>query len=142
MNFTNFITLNPSKSILLIDGECLLCDGFLKFVLKRDRQKRFFYAHLQSFPTETLPKGILPKNGLKTVFLWHEGRLYEKSDVSIVVFGLLGGFWRICSYMIRLFPKFARDFWYDMIAKYRYKIWGKSNTCILPTAEIKERFLG
>lgn len=129
-----------NKSILLIDGECLLCDGFLKFVLKRDYQKRFFYTHLQSFPTKNY-NIIIPKDGLKTVYLWHEGTVYQKSDVTVIVLEHLGGIWKIGSYIIRMFPKYVRDFWYDLIAKYRYKIWGKSDTCLIPSEDEKAQFI-
>lgn len=125
---------NTTKAILFIDGQCLLCNTFVKFILKNDRKDQFVFTHLQKNQTPDTPY-------LNTVVLEYQGIKYYKSDVSVEVFKMMGGWWKILSVLINLFPKYVRDFWYDLIAKYRYKIWGKSESCILPDESIKHKFL-
>ncbi len=128
--------------LLFIDGECFLCDAFLQFVLKKDTQHKFYYTHLQSnLANNILSDYTLSGVDLKTVILLKNNKIYTKSDVAIQVFKQLGGFWKILAQIMQIFPKSIRDLVYRLIAKYRYKIWGKSDACILPTKDIKDRFI-
>lgn len=127
--------VTKDKAVIFIDGQCLLCNAFVKFILKHDRKDQFVFTHLQSNGANQ------NKPYLNTVVLEYQGHRYYKSDVSIHVFKILGRRFKLLSILINLFPQYVRDFWYDVIAKYRYKIWGKSDSCILPDESIKHKFI-
>ena len=127
-------TTNP---VILYDGVCALCNSSVQFVMKRDRQKRFRYAALQSGYAQTV---LGEELSLDSFVLWHEGKLYRKSTAALNVLRLLGGFWRV-GYAAILVPTFIRDGVYDWLARNRYKWFGKYDSCPLPTAEQQALFL-
>jgi len=127
--------------IILFDGVCNLCNGFVQFVIKQDPQAKFKFCSLQS---ETAKKILsdyhLNPDLLDSVVLIANQKIYTKSDAALKIFQLLGGFWAITRIFFAL-PKFLRDSFYNFIAKNRYRWFGKSDTCLLPSQKIKSRFL-
>ncbi|HEX4485222.1 MAG TPA: DCC1-like thiol-disulfide oxidoreductase family protein [Terriglobales bacterium] len=133
--------------VLLYDGVCGLCNRGVQFILKRDRHDVFRFASLQSeFAARVLSKhGINPET-LDTVYLvLHQGdpteRLLSRSDAGLAVMLLLGGIWRAMASVGSILPRFFRDFLYNLIARNRYRIFGKYDTCPLPTSEQRAKFL-
>lgn len=125
------------NQIIFFDGVCNLCNGFVDFLLKFDRYQRFQVASLQG---ETAKK-ILPESyhkELSTVVLLNQGKLYTKATAVLLVLSELGPAWKL----IKIFHYFPfKDFVYGLIAKNRYRIFGKRVTCRLPTEAEKTRFL-
>ncbi|MFC4101162.1 thiol-disulfide oxidoreductase DCC family protein [Paenibacillus xanthanilyticus] len=126
--------------IMLIDGECALCHGITRFVIARDPAKRFRFVALQS------PAGIgllrrhgLPEGDMDTFVLIDGGRAYVKSEAALWVLRKLGGGWRMLA-MLMVVPSFIRDWAYDRIAGSRYRLFGRSEVCLLPTPDIVSRF--
>lgn len=127
--------------ILLFDGVCNLCNGFVKFVIKRDRKAKFQFAALQSESAkEILKKFSLLTDDFESFVYISDGRCYLKSSAALHVAKDLGGFWRLF-YIFIIIPKFMRDFLYSLIAKTRYKIFGKRDACMVPAPDMKQRFL-
>ncbi len=126
---------------ILFDGVCNLCSGFVVFTIKRDPDAKFKFASLQSNEGESFQKefGIDPDN-IKTIVLVENDNYYIKSDAVLRIFKRLDGMWFILYYLIYI-PRPIRNFVYDLVANNRYRWFGKKDVCMLPTPELKKRFL-
>jgi len=138
---------SPSRAdIILYDGVCGLCNGFVQFVLPRDREGIFRFAALQS----PVARDLLSRHGkdptdLDTISVVvsraGEGeRLLQKSRAVLHVFWRLGVPWTLSALFAPL-PTRLLDAAYDVVARNRYKLFGKSDTCVLPAPEWRDRFL-
>lgn len=133
--------MNASEPIILFDGVCNLCNRSVQFIIKRDRQKRFRFAALQGKSGQAL----LEKFGLQAdainSFIMIEGeRAYTRSTAALHMFKKLGGIWSLL-YGLMIIPKFIRDSVYNWIARNRYKWYGRREVCMIPSVELKDRFL-
>jgi predicted DCC family thiol-disulfide oxidoreductase YuxK len=135
------------RALLLYDGVCALCNGVVKFLLKHDRRDRFRYAPLQSglgrevlarFDIHTFPDGVM----LVTDALTPKEHLYRRSDAVAVALQLLGGVWRVLGRLLGLVPRPLRDWGYGIVARFRYRLFGRYDTCPLPPPEQRSRLLG
>lgn len=128
------------KPVILFDGVCNLCSGSVQFILKRDKEKRFLFASLQSIYGQNLLKQFnLPVDNFNSFILYQDGKIFSKSTGALKMFSQLAG-WRWVK-IFRIVPKFIRDVVYNLIANNRYKWFGKKEACWLPTQELKARFL-
>ena len=128
------------KPVILFDGICNLCSGSVQFILKRDKEKRFLFASLQSnYGQELLKQFNLPIDTFNSFILFEDGKLFTRSTAAIKMFSQLTG-WKWVK-ILSIVPKFLRDAVYNLIAKNRYKWFGKKEECWLPTPDLKERFL-
>jgi predicted DCC family thiol-disulfide oxidoreductase YuxK len=108
------------------------------FLINRDKDQLFYFAPLQGETARArLPADAL---GLKSVVLWNQGELLEKSDAALMILQQLGGIWWL-SRIFWVVPGFLRDLVYDFVAANRYGLFGKRETCRLPRPEEKVRFL-
>lgn len=130
-----------NQMIVLFDGVCNFCNYWVNLLLKRDKKNIFLFAALQSESGQDLLKKFnLSANNFDS-FILIDGDSYQtKSDAVISIAKNLSGFTRLLV-IGKFLPKVARDFVYDLIAKNRYKIFGKRDSCRIPTAEEKEKFL-
>jgi predicted DCC family thiol-disulfide oxidoreductase YuxK len=127
--------------IILFDGVCNLCNGAVQFIIKRDRKKRFVFASLQStFGKTQLVKAGLDPYSLQSILVIDHDRFFQRSDAAIKIADNLNGFWSFLS-VFRFVPKFIRDGVYNFIARYRYRIFGRQDQCMIPTPELKARFI-
>lgn len=128
--------------ILLFDGVCNLCNGFVQFLIKRDPGGVFRFASLQSEAAEKLLDEKAPdlKDSLSTVVLIEGGQVYTHSDVALRVVRHLGGAWPLLQ-VFYILPKPLRDAIYNFVARNRYRWFGKKDQCMVPTPELKSRFL-
>ena len=132
--------LTEGQQILLYDGVCNLCNGFVQFVLKRDKEEKFLFAALQSKIGQQLLQYFQLSSQLETVVLIDKDTAYTQSDVPLKVGQALGG-WMKIAFIGWIFPKVFRNGIYDFIAANRYRIFGKKDQCMLPKPEWKRRFL-
>ena len=133
--------------ILLYDGVCGLCNRFVQFILRRDRNAIFRFASLQS----SLAARVLARHGanptdLDTVYValncdLPDEYILARSDAVGFVLNQLGGPWRSAAFLLHLLPKFLRDLVYNAISRHRYRIFGRSDTCTLPRDQDHTRFL-
>lgn len=132
----------PKADILLFDGVCNLCNGAVQFVIKRDKKKIFRFASLQSSTGMQILQQIgLPQDHRKSfVYIDRHGKVYNKSAAALRVAAQLGFPVSIIS-VFKLVPSTIRDFFYDLIARNRYKWFGKKTTCMIPSQDLKSRFL-
>ncbi len=126
--------------VILFDGVCNFCNASINFVIDRDATRRFRFASLQSdFGQRLLAENNRQLTDFDTVLLLREGSLYEKSDAALEIARYLKGWSWL--YLFRVVPRFIRDFFYDIIAKNRYRLFGKSESCRIPTPEEKKLFV-
>lgn len=131
----------PEPAIILYDGVCHLCQGFVGFIIKRDPKKRFRFGFIQSAASqEKLRAFPTVPGGLNSVILLEGGRVFTKSSAALRIARRLEGGWPIF-YVFILVPPFLRDAVYDFIARHRYRWFGRSPQCQVPAPEIGDRFL-
>ena len=135
-----------SKAIVLYDGVCGLCNRAVQFLLKRDRRDRLQFASLQSdLAAKVLSRhGIDPK-GLDTVYaVLNYGEpnetLLAKGDAFLFFADLIGGIWSVAR-AGKIIPRPVRNWLYDFVARHRYQVFGKSESCMLPDPKQRHKFL-
>lgn len=127
--------------IIFFDGVCNLCSGTVKFIIKRDKKVRFKFASLQSEIGQEMSEYFnLPVNDFSSFVYTYQGKCYLKSQAALKVIGEFGGFWKMLL-VLKILPKFIFNFFYDIVAKYRYKIFGKKDSCLIPDENIFNRFI-
>jgi predicted DCC family thiol-disulfide oxidoreductase YuxK len=128
------------KPVILFDGICNLCTGSVQFILKRDKEKKFLFASLQSnYGQELLKRYDLPTDTFNSFILYQDNRIYTRSTAALKMFQQLKGWKWVKAFQV--VPGFIRDAVYNLIAKNRYKWFGQKNECWIPTPELKARFL-
>jgi len=139
--------MTTSNPIILYDGVCGLCNRLIQFVLKRDRSDRFRFAALQSgFAASVLERHRINPQILDTVYLilnysQPEERLASRSDAGIQILAELGGVWRGLASIGQFLPRWFRDKTYNLIARNRYQLFGKYQTCQIPDEKYRRKFL-
>jgi predicted DCC family thiol-disulfide oxidoreductase YuxK len=135
------------RALLLYDGVCALCNGVVKFLMKRDRLDRFRFAPLQSelgremlarFDIHSFPDGVV----LITEALTSAERIYRRSEAVQESLQRLDAPWRQMGKALNLLPRFLREWSYGVIARYRYRLFGRYNACPVPSPEQRSRLLG
>lgn len=133
-----------SPTVVLFDGVCNLCNGFVQFVIRHDARARFRFAALQSEAGQALlaAAGHPPPGpgGPESVLLLAGGQLYSHSAAVLRIAGLLGGGWRVAA-VGWLLPRPWRDALYRFVARHRYRWFGRQESCWLPTPALRARFL-
>ena len=128
-------------SIVLFDGVCNLCSGFVQFVYPRDPEGKYRFASLQSDVGQALlAEHALPTDELESIVLIEDGESYVKSAAVIQIATGLGGAYRLLS-PFRYVPAAVRDRVYDFVADHRYKWFGKKDRCMMPSGDVQSRFL-
>jgi predicted DCC family thiol-disulfide oxidoreductase YuxK len=138
------------RALLLYDGVCALCNGVVQFLMKHDSQDRFCYAPLESslgrevlarFDIHAFPDGVM----LLTDALTRTEHLYQRSDAVAEALQRLSppsGMWRLAGRVLRLVPRPLRDWGYGIVARFRYRLFGRYDTCPIPPPEQRSRLLG
>ncbi len=129
----------PTK-VILFDGVCNLCNSFVQFVIEHDHKKQFKFASLQSdYGQDFLQKNNLSTTQFNSFILQHGNEYYTESTAGLKVLNQLKNF-KFTRFLL-YFPPLLRNLFYRLIAKNRYLLFGRKNTCWLPTPELQERFL-
>ncbi len=127
--------------IILFDGVCNFCNAAINFVIDRDTKKRFVFASLQSDTGKHLMKEHrIDTNSLESVILIKPTKVYQKSGAVLEISRHLNGLWPAL-YIFKLVPAPIRNFLYDQFARKRYQLFGKADSCRMPTPDLKARFL-
>lgn len=132
---------NQGKVLVLFDGVCNLCNGAVQFIIKRDPTGKFLFASLQSdFASSQLKKFDLNSQSLHSIIVIEGDNMLERSGAIFSIASHLTGTWRLFV-VFKFLPRFIRDGLYDLVAKYRYRIFGRQDSCMIPTPELKARFV-
>ena len=129
------------NNIIIFDGVCNLCNASVKFIIKKDKKGIFKFLPLQSEKTEkVLEQFEVDVKNIDTVILIKDKKLFFKSDAALEIADSFDYPWK-AFYFLTFIPKFIREGVYTFIASHRYNWFGKRKTCMIPTDEIKSRFL-
>ena len=123
--------------IVLFDGVCNLCNGAVQFIIERDKHQHFRFASLQSGFGQQYQQQV---GEVDSILLVDHGKIYQKSSAALRIARKLDGLWPMLFILI-IIPPFIRDFVYDIIARNRYRWFGKKESCWLPTPDLKALFL-
>ena len=139
---TKDLNIPEGKALLLFDGVCNLCNGFVQFTIPRDQNNRFVFASLQSeVGQKVLDRLGHEKEELSTVIMIENDQVYTHSTVGLRMIRHFSGLWPILYALIAI-PKPVRDAIYNWVAANRYRWFGKKDACWIPTPELRERFIG
>ena len=139
--------MDGANPIILYDGVCGLCNSLVQFLLKRDKQGRLRFASLQSdFAAKVLQRHGIDAKDLDTVhvienFEQPDERVLQRSDAILRAGRELGSFWSVLSAGARVIPRALRDVVYGFVARNRYRVFGKYESCMLPDPNQRSRFL-
>lgn len=130
------------KKIVLFDGVCNLCNHFVQTIIKHDRKDIYRFASLQSEYGQQVQKHLgIDSSQIKSIILYDPNvAYYHKSEAAIEIIRSFGGAYSLMI-MLKIFPKFIGNAVYDFVAFNRYKWFGKKDSCMIPTPELKEKFL-
>lgn len=127
------------SAIVLFDGVCNFCNSSVNFIIERDRAGYFKFAPLQSeIGREFIAKFDLSE--IDSIVLIEDERAYTHSTAALRISKHLDGAWRWLRVLF-IVPRFLRDFFYKLFARYRYRLFGKKDECMIPTPEVRARFL-
>jgi predicted DCC family thiol-disulfide oxidoreductase YuxK len=141
------VTIDPTNPILLYDGICGLCNRLVQFCLTRDAGGGLHFASLQSdFAALILQRHGFNRPDLDTLYFVAncgrpEERLSTRSDAVIFVLLQIGGIWTVVAALLRIVPRWLRDWGYKIVARNRYRVFGRSQSCLLPEEKYRTRFL-
>jgi len=129
------------QPIILFDGVCNFCNGAVNFTIKRDKQKQIRFAALQSEAGRQLVQQYgLPADDMRSFLFIENSKVYNRSTAALKVCMYLKGLWPLC-YGLIVIPAFIRNGIYDWIARNRYKWFGERHECMVPTPDVRARFL-
>lgn len=136
------VTNQHDKHIILFDGVCNLCNGAVNTVIDADDQNKFLFSSLQSQVADNLLSEVAidPKELDSIVLVTKDGQIYQKSDAALKVMTEIGGLWSL-AVVFKVIPRWIRDRVYNVVAKNRYRWFGKQDECRLPTADLRRRFI-
>ena len=138
---TKTVSKHSQLNIIFYDGVCVLCNGLVTWLIQKDTHKQFHFMSLQSEQANTfLSPFNIDTTKLDSIIYYEAGILYKKSSAVLKIFNKLSVFWKPTQ-IFWLIPCVIRNLIYDLIAKYRYKLFGKYSTCERPDPTIKNRFL-
>ena len=129
------------SAIILFDGVCNFCNDSVNFIIKNDKKNYFKFAPLQSeIGEKLLAEHQIDREKTDSVIVVENEKAYTHSTAALRIAKNLGGIWSF-AYAFIIVPKFIRDAAYNLIARNRYKWFGKKDACMMPTPEIKAKFL-
>lgn len=134
-------TVTSRDRIVLFDGVCNLCNGFVQFIIERDPHARFTFGALQSDAArELLANTLVHPEELRTVVYLRKGKVLVRSTAALNILKDLGGAWKLL-YALIIIPAPLRDLVYRWISNKRYAWFGRKDACMIPTPELRARFL-
>ena len=135
------MTKEIEHKIILFDGICNLCNSSVKTIIKHDKKDTFRFAALQSeLGLELITEHAIDTSQADSIFLIDGDKLFMKSTAALIIAKDLSGAYPIL-YGFMIVPRFIRNWLYDLIARNRYKWFGKKDSCMVPTPKLKKKFL-
>lgn len=129
------------RDLIVFDGECVLCSRFFQFMLRHDREQRFSFATAQSALGQRLYREQgLPTEKFETILVYVEGQCHLRLDAFAAAMRVLPSPWPLLG-LCRFLPAFVKDPLYYAVARNRYRLFGRSATCMIPSPQIQARFL-
>ena len=133
--------LSYEHPIIFFDGVCGFCSASLDWIMRADDKEVFRYCTLQDEMGLAMRQEIGEAEHLDTVIGLYKGRVYTKTDVTVLICDHLGGNYKFLGRVLEIIPRPLRDIGYNLIARYRYQIMGKMDECYLPSSALRSRFV-
>lgn len=128
--------------VVLFDGVCNLCNSSVNWIIDHDKEGKFQFASLQSVYGQNVVKQFnLTGEYMDTVLLLDGDKLYKRSEAVLRIAKHIGGIYSL-AYVFIIVPAFIRNFFYNFVARNRYRWFGKQDACRIPSPELKAKFLG
>jgi predicted DCC family thiol-disulfide oxidoreductase YuxK len=134
--------VSTTRPVLLFDGVCNVCNASVQFVLKHERDGAIQFASLQSEAGRRLVEERALPDDVSTVIFLDGDKSYVRSSAAVAVLRHLRAPWSWLAPVLQVIPRPLRDLGYAIFARLRYRLFGKRETCMVPTPEIRARFLG
>lgn len=133
--------MTQQQSLIVFDGVCVLCSHFFRFVLARDKAQVFQFATAQSEAGQKLYRDLgLPVDAFETFLVIDGGTTYQRLDGFCAIVAQLGGLWPMLGWM-RILPRSLKNMMYGVIAKNRFRLFGRRDTCLVPSVDVRDRFV-
>jgi len=130
-----------SEQVILFDGVCKLCNASVNFIIRHDPKVYFRFAALQSeFARRILRHNDISTENFESLVLVENDIVFLKSTAALKIARELNGLWPVF-YVLIFLPIPIRDFFYNLVARYRYRIFGRKNTCMIPGKDMMKRFI-
>lgn len=129
------------SSIVLFDGVCNFCNGAVNFIIRHDRAGKFKFAPLQSPVGRELKAKFGIGDDIDSIVLIENEQAFIHSEAALRILRGLGNVWAV-GYAFIIVPRVVRDWFYKLFARYRYSLFGKKEVCMVPTPDVRARFLG
>jgi predicted DCC family thiol-disulfide oxidoreductase YuxK len=131
-----------NRHTIIFDGVCNFCNRAVNFIIKRDPEGLFVFAPMQSdLAKELMGKHQIHNVGVDTFLLIKNDQCFVFSSAALEIAKDLTGMWYLCK-IFKVVPEPVRDFFYKLFARYRYTLFGKKETCMVPSKEVRSRFIG
>lgn len=129
------------KTVIFFDGVCDLCNATVQFIIRHDKQKRFHFASLQSAIGQQVLQDLPSElRNIDSILLYTNHEVYLESGAAIRIIAMLRGVWNVTQALL-VIPAGIRNFFYRIIARNRYSWFGRRDECMVPTPELRSRFL-
>lgn len=136
------LKMNNPENIVFFDGICTICNRFVDFCLRHDKKGVIYYASLQSdFARNFLATRSINVTDISTIYFYTDGKIFDRSTAVIKILKHFGGLYSLFAGFYNLLNKRSRDYLYNLIARNRYRLRGKKDSCRLPTALEQQKFL-
>ena len=136
-----YLLVMEKHPIILFDGVCNLCTWGVHFVIKRDPEKQFKFSSIQSnYGGDLYQKHGFQPEAIETFILLEQGRSFSKSTGAIRVASRLSGLWPMVK-LLFIIPRPIRDLFYDIVLRNRYRLFGKKDSCMVPSEKVQDRFI-
>ncbi|MBK8622050.1 MAG: DUF393 domain-containing protein [Saprospiraceae bacterium] len=136
---TNINKISEKHPVILFDGDCTFCNFWVQYVLKRDKKREFYFSPLQSDGAKSLISSLDKRlQETDSIIVLFKKKVFDKSDAVFVILKALN---HPARYIWYISPKFLRNVVYDLIAKYRHRLFWWQTECLVPDEEDKKRFL-
>jgi len=130
-----------NQQIIIFDGICDFCNGSVNFIIKRDHKNVFVFTPMQSKAAEELlEQHQFEDFGFDTFVLIKDDVCFYRTDAALEIIQDLSGYWYLLK-VFKLLPRVFRDFFYKLLARHRYQLFGKKPQCMIPTPALKSKFL-
>lgn len=135
------LSVISGRDLIVFDGECVLCSRFFNFMLRHDRDARFSFAMAQSDIGQMFYKELeMPMDDFESILVIVDGGIYTDVDACAAAMGALGWPWKSLN-MLRWLPGVIKRPLYQAVARNRYRIFGRYETCLVPDTALKNRFV-
>jgi predicted DCC family thiol-disulfide oxidoreductase YuxK len=129
------------RHIVIFDGVCNFCNGAVNFIIRRDPEALFSFTPMQSESGQRLiEEHGATMVGIDTFLLIKNGQCYERTDAAFEIASNLTGLWSMLG-VLKILPKSFRDYFYKLFARNRYKLFGRRGECIIPSQDVRDRFI-